>query len=207
MLFRSTENLTFLDRIHYPAITIEEGAFTFIEGPSGCGKSTYLRLLNHTLLPQTGEIYFKGEDVRTLPVLDYRRRVMLIPQEVFLFEASIRQNFAQFYEACDLPCPKEEEMVRFLHLCCADFDLDKDCRALSGGERGRVFLAIYLSRGAEVVLLDEPTAALDAATAFALMTNLKAYCKEKGISVVCMASFGALYFGQRTLYDKDTQML
>lgn len=185
-ILASDGDLSFLDSIHYPVITIEKNTMTFISGKSGCGKSTYLRLLNRTLLPSKGRLYFEGEDVTTLPVLDYRRRVLLVPQEVFLLDATIWDNFKAFYAACDEMAPDNATMEKYLHLACVDFELTRACQSLSGGERQRVFLAIYLSRKPEVLLLDEPTAALDAETSTQLFTNIKAYAKEESITVVCV---------------------
>ncbi|MEG0392966.1 MAG: ATP-binding cassette domain-containing protein, partial [Anaerovoracaceae bacterium] len=91
----------------------------------------------------------------------YRQNVLLVPQEVFLFEGNIRENFNIYYNFREKMPLSDEEMLRFLRICCMNFDLDTDCKTLSGGERQRVFLSIFLSCTPQILLLDEPTAALD----------------------------------------------
>lgn len=89
-LFESTQDLCFKDLIQYPNIQVEENKFCFLSGKSGTGKSTYLKMLNRTLLCDTGKIFYKGKDIYTYPVLEYRKEVLLVPQEVYLFEGRFK---------------------------------------------------------------------------------------------------------------------
>ena len=75
-------------------------------------------------------------------------------------------------------------MRKYLSACCIDFPPDTSCVNLSGGERQRVFVAIGLSFLPDVLLLDEPTAALDEWTATCLIENVSKVCKEKGITLL-----------------------
>lgn len=81
----------------------------------------------------------------------------------------------------------DEEILRFLKICCSNFTPQDSCNKMSGGERQRIFLAIFLAFATEVLLLDEPTAALDDKTSVELMQNIKEYCKKQGITVVCIS--------------------
>ncbi len=200
-LICSTSELEALHKLNYPAICITKARFTFLAGKSGSGKSTYLKLLNRTLLPSAGSIYYKEADINTLPVLPYRREVLLVPQEVFLFDGTILENFHLYCDAREKERLTQEEIQRFLRLCCADFPLDALCQTLSGGEKQRVFLAIYLSCMPTLLLLDEPTAALDEKTSVSLLGSLKEFCKENQITVLCVCHNDALIerFSEETI--------
>ncbi len=203
-----TRGLGFLDLLRYPDLSIEENKATFILGESGCGKSTLLRLFNATLLPSAGEIFYRGENIRQLEVLAYRKKVLLASQDVYLFDGSIRDNFNAYYQLREQAPIDEKTMSTFLSLCCLDFDLDTPCGRLSGGERQRVFLAICISFGFDVLLLDEPTSALDEKTARQLMTNLKEYISAQGKTLAAVSHSRELAeaFGDRIiLLEKGAQ--
>ncbi|WP_459129661.1 ABC transporter ATP-binding protein [Guggenheimella bovis] len=200
-LFDSTAGLYAIDHIVYPKITIEDVPMTFLTGPSGSGKSTYLRLLNRTLLPKAGTILYRGEEISKFPVLDYRKEVLLVPQEVFLLEDSIEENFRFYYSARGDALPSKEIMEHFLALSKLDQPLTADCKVLSGGEKQRVFLAIFLSLKPKVLLFDEPTAALDEKTSFELFTMLKESLMESKTSAVVVSHNESLkeHFADRSI--------
>lgn len=185
-LFYSGEGLWAVGKIIYPAISIEKGDMTFLTGPSGCGKSTYLRMLNRTLLPDQGQLFFEGKALPDYDVLSYRRKVLRIPQEPFLFDGSIQDNFNRYYETAGYSVPYADAIKEALELACLPISILTDCATLSGGERQRVFLALFLSFMPQVLLLDEPTAALDETTATLFFTNLKKHCLVHGITPVCI---------------------
>lgn len=173
--------------IRYPDMTIEENTITFLTGPSGCGKSTLFRILNGTLDPEEGTLFYRGQDIRVLDSLTHRREVSLVSQSVFLFLGTIRENFRQFYQFRELPEPDSDRIRFFLELCCLTSDPDADCTTFSGGEKQRVYLAVFLSFGPRVVLLDEPTSALDTVTSRSLLKNLAEYVKKERISLILIS--------------------
>ncbi|MCL2332759.1 MAG: energy-coupling factor ABC transporter ATP-binding protein [Actinomycetia bacterium] len=181
------KDVAFADLIRYPDIEIAEGRVTYLVGESGVGKTTLLRLLNGVASASAGEVLYRGNPVESYDPVELRREVLLCGQAPWLFSASVRENFAQYYRYRDLDAPDDEMALRFLRLCAADFDLDADCSTLSGGERQRVFIAICLSLAPAVLLLDEPTSALDDATAHRMMGALKAYCTEEAITLVVVS--------------------
>ena len=196
--------LAFAGQIHYPNFQIFEDEVTFLVGESGTGKSTLLRLLNATRNPSEGLVFYRGKNILEEEAVFLRRRLLLVSQSVYLFDTGIRQNYRAFYEYRELPPPSERVMEEFLSLCCAPFSLDRDCTTLSGGERQRVYLAIHLSLLPEVLLLDEPTSALDSQTSRAMMQNVIAYCRKKGISVVAVSHDASLTerFAEKTIVLK-----
>lgn len=182
-----TEALTYAGVLHYPPLRIKEGAVTFLTGDSGSGKTTLLRLINATLSPEYGHIFYRGEDTRLSDPLELRRKVLLTGQSVFLFDTTIRDNFHMYYEYRDLPTPSDELIDRYLSLCMAPFALDSSCNTLSGGERQRVYLAIFLSFGADTLLLDEPTSALDRHLSDSVFSNIVSFAKNSGTTLVVVS--------------------
>jgi len=183
----SAKNLKFLDILRFPDIQIEAGSVSFICGPSGTGKSTLFKLLNATYTPSEGSITFDGQDIADMDTIQLRRQVLLAGQKVYLFDDTIRGNFIQFYSFRDQPCISEDAMREFLRLCCIEFPLNTRCQPLSGGEKQRVFLAIHLSMQPKVLMMDEPTAALDKKTAKLLLSQVKDYCKQHGMTLVAIS--------------------
>ena len=183
----TADNLRFLDILRFPPIAVERESVTFICGESGAGKSTLLKLLNQTLSPSEGTIFYDGIDIADMDPIALRRQVLLAGQNVFLFDDTIRGNFQQFYQYRGEPCVGEDEMLSYLRLCSLEMPLTARCQPLSGGERQRVFLAIHLSMNPKVLMLDEPTSALDKKTARKLLEGLKAHCKQRGITLIAIS--------------------
>ena len=139
------------------SLAIEPGA-TAVLGPSGCGKSTLLRLLNRLADPDEGSVRFQGEDVRGLDPLELRRRAVLVPQLPCPLPGSVAANvrFGPALRGIDV------DPLRPLELAGLDRSYaERDSTRLSVGEQQRVMLARALALDPEVLLLDEPTAALD----------------------------------------------
>lgn len=182
-----TRGLVFQDMVHYPELDFQPLRATFITGPSGCGKSTLLHLLNASLEPSGGRILYRGADIAGMDTVALRREVLLVRQSAFLFDVSVRENFARYHGYRGQAAPSQEEICRCLDTALSRFPLDQNCATLSGGERQRVYLAIGLSFLPRVLLLDEPTAALDAATGRALLDRLLPDCRERGVTPILVS--------------------
>jgi putative ABC transport system ATP-binding protein len=127
-------------------------------GPSGSGKSTLLRLLNRLADPDRGSVRFHGEDVCSLDPLELRRRAVLVPQLPAPLPGSVADNVRYgpglLGRQTDPVGPLEQAGLD------ATFG-EREAARLSVGEQQRVMLARALALEPEVLLLDEPTAALD----------------------------------------------
>ena len=185
----SSENLEFAGFIRYPRIAIDQGAFAFMVGESGCGKSSYLRLVNGTAVPTAGEVFIGGRPAASYSPVMRRKLALLVPQEVYLPEGSVREGFRFYYEARGSACPDDQAIRDALAVCCAgDLAIDALCEELSGGERQRVFQAILLSLPEwKLLLLDEPTAALDEATEARFFGNVRSLCRDRGATALVVS--------------------
>lgn len=182
-----THNLSFRDTIFYPDIQIPAHVVTFVSGPSGCGKSTLFKLINGTVSPSSGYITYKGDDIHELDKIQLRRNILFASQVPFLFQGSIYHNFQTFHDYRESACPDPSTIIDFLHECCLDADLDTVCETMSGGERQRIYLAIALSMKPDILLLDEPTSALNSDLSVSLLANLIRHSKESGMTLVVIS--------------------
>ena len=185
----SLSQVVFQSMIRYPDIKIPKGKTTFIHGPSGCGKSTLLKLINGTISPDSGEIVFNGNNIDDIDTIKLRRDILLVSQSVFLFSGTIEVNFKKYYEYRDQETPSKEHMEKFLQICRAEFPLETRCETMSGGERQRVYIAIFLSFMPEVLMLDEPTSALDNTSSDIIMSNIKNFSDDNDMTTIVVSHY------------------
>ncbi|KHS48760.1 ABC transporter ATP-binding protein [Novosphingobium subterraneum] len=151
-------------------LAIPAGSLTAIIGASGAGKSTLADLLVRFLDPVEGSVTIDGTDLRDLSLTDLRARVLLVDQAPFLFNASIAQNIAFARPdatsddiAAAASAAGLDPLIARLPEGLATRTGERGL-ALSAGERHRIAIARALLRQPDVLILDEPTAALDEVT-------------------------------------------
>lgn len=157
------------------SLRFEAGKSYAIVGGSGSGKSTLLNLLMGGFGNYEGSVQIDGRELRDADPDSLYDLFSLIGQNVFLFDDTLRSNVTMF-----APCPEEEVRRAVersgLSQLVAERGLDMPCGEnggnLSGGEKQRVSIARSLLRGTPVLLLDEATASLDNATAFAVTKEI-----------------------------------
>lgn len=182
-----TKNLAFENFIFYKDIEIIAHSANFLTGASGAGKTTLLKLLNRTAKKSAGEIFFCGENINKVDPVTLRQQMMLLGQDPYLFDGSIKDNFSIFYSYLEKPTLSDEKMKEYLSFVSIDFELSKNCQELSGGEKQRIFIAIHLSLNPKVILLDEPTSALDQKTGVFMMKSIIAYAKSHDITLLIIS--------------------
>lgn len=182
----TTSNLKFLD-IEYNDISIPENKVTFIVGASGTGKSSLLKLFNQTRSQDSGSIFYNNQNIDKIDTISLRKDILLISQSVFLFDDTIKGNFEKFYEYRGEKLISEDEIRRFLNICCIDFSLDESCVTMSGGERQRIYTAILMSFKPKILMLDEPTSALDSTNSINMLSNIISFCRFHKITLIIVS--------------------
>ncbi len=166
------------------------GTVTAIVGPTGSGKSTMMSLLLRLADPDTGSIEIDGNDLRGLQVESLRAQIALATQENILFSDTVLENIryaapgaprAAAIAAAKVTCADE-----FIEVLPDGYDTPLGERAtkLSSGQRQRLVIARAVIKDAPILILDEPTAALDAETELRVLENLKAWGGERCIFLI-----------------------
>lgn len=160
------------------------GTVTAIVGPTGSGKSTVMSLLLRLFDPDAGTITIDGVDIRDLTLDSLRENVAIALQENVLFAMSVADNIR--YVAPDASDADVAEAVRIAAMDDyvdslpqgMDTVLSDRGGKLSTGQRQRLSIARAMVRNTPILILDEPTAALDAATEHRVMENLEAWVRD-----------------------------
>lgn len=157
----SFDNDTILENIN---LTINEGEIVCIIGPSGSGKSTLIRTMNHMVVPISGSIIFKGQELTNKNINSIREQIGMVFQSFELFpHLSVLDNLilAPVYLK---KLSKEEAINKAKELLTRVNLLDKiDAypNTLSGGQKQRIAIVRSLLMNPDMMLFDEPTSALD----------------------------------------------
>jgi iron complex transport system ATP-binding protein len=176
-----------LDRV---SIDVERGTIVGLLGPNGSGKTTLVRVIAGMLRPHTGSVLLDGAPVSGMARRDLARRLAVVPQETqTTFDFSVIDMVL---------------MGRYPHLGAfeleglADLDIAREAlratgtaalearpfATLSGGEKQRVVIASALAQASDILLLDEPTTALDLGYQFEIASLLRRLNSERGTTMV-----------------------
>jgi len=167
-------------------LTLTAGKSYVLTGENGSGKSTLLRIVAGIETPDSGVGHYRGQRFDWKPYPDWlRREVIYVHQHPYLFHTSVADNIAYGLRARRVDLRQREGMVaaavawaRLEHL------LATAPQKLSGGERQRVALARAWVLAPKVLLLDEPTANLDAESRQQTIALLRAFCTPQSTTVV-----------------------
>lgn len=169
------------------ALMLGAGEVLSLIGPNGAGKSTLLLALAALSRPTAGEIIFRGQPTQggRAANLAYRRRIGLVFQEAMLLDGTLFANVAAGLRIRGVPRPEiERRVVANLERFRIGHLRDRRARTLSGGEAQRASLARALAVEPEILLMDEPFAALDPPTREALMDDLERTLRDTRTAVV-----------------------
>ncbi len=149
------------------SLTVEPGRLAALVGPSGSGKSTLFSLLLRFYEPDEGRILIDGRPLDSVALADLRRRMALVPQDIFLFSGSVAENIRMARPDADAATVRAAAEAAGAAAFIEDLDRGYDTEVgergvrLSAGQRQRIAIARAFLRDPQILLLDEPTSALD----------------------------------------------
>jgi ATP-binding cassette, subfamily B, bacterial len=171
-------------------LDVKPGQFVALVGPTGSGKSTLIGLVARFYDPVSGAIKIDGRDIRQYTLNSLRQQISFVLQETLLFHASVWQNIAY-----GKPGATREEIIRAAKLANAhefiehlpqgyDTVVGERGETLSGGQRQRIAIARAIIRDTPILLLDEPSTGLDAASEELVFEALARLMKDKTAIVI-----------------------
>jgi osmoprotectant transport system ATP-binding protein len=169
------------------SLRVEAGAFCVLIGPSGCGKSTVLRMINAMIAPDVGAIEVRGKNIAELDAIELRRGIGYVIQSVGLFPHwTVEANIATVPQLLGWDRQKIAERVAIIASATRIDEglLQRYPRQLSGGQQQRVGVARALAADPDIILMDEPFAALDPVSRSDLQSELRRLHRESGKTIV-----------------------
>lgn len=169
------------------SLRIDAGAFFVLVGPSGCGKSTILRMINAMIPCDEGRIELRGEDISKLDPVRLRRGIGYVIQSVGLFPHwTVEENIAAVPRLLGWSrtrsAARVEEIVAALRI--EPSLLPRHPRQLSGGQQQRIGVARALAADPDIILMDEPFAALDPVSRAELQEEMRRLHARGGKTIV-----------------------
>ena len=151
--------------LRFPDLELPDGCITAVIGPNGSGKSTLARILAG----------LERSDQKRPPLVPLR--IGYMPQKSYAFRMSVARNLALNGSNSE----RRETLLRTLQI---DILAGQSAKRLSGGETARMALARLLMRDYELLILDEPTAAMDVESTLAAEALLSDYCRDTGAGIL-----------------------
>jgi putative ABC transport system ATP-binding protein len=195
-------------------LEVTSGELTMLVGPSGCGKTTLLSILSGTLKPTGGDVEVMGNVITRMKdsekVILRRRRIGFIFQQYNLLPAlTAAENAAMALVADGMPLKQAAEKARgVLETLGMGPHADKLPRMLSGGQQQRVAIARAIVHEPDLVVCDEPTAALDAETGRQVMELLKEAAAGPGRAVLVVTHDNRIYrYADRIVAMEDGRIV
>ena len=178
------------DVLHDLTLEIKKGEIFALVGPSGGGKTTICHLIPHFYNVEKGEIFIDGKEIHDITMKSLRQNIGIVQQDVYLFNASIRDNILY-----GRPTATEEEVIEAakranIHDYVLTLENGYDTIIgergvkLSGGQKQRLSIARVFLKNPPILILDEATSALDNTTEILIQRALDELCKGRTTIVV-----------------------
>ena len=195
------------------SLEAEKGETVVLLGLSGSGKTTTLRMVNGMVTPSSGRVMVRGRDVSSWPLIELRRSIGYVIQEVGLFPHwTVAQNVGMLPKAVEWDIQKTrqrvEELLELVRLPYNDY-ARRYPSELSGGEAQRVGVARALALKPDVLLMDEPFGALDAITRHYTQTQFLQIKEEQNVTTLFVTHDiqEAFRIGDRIVIMKEGSMV
>jgi ATP-binding cassette, subfamily B, bacterial PglK len=189
---------------------INKGEKVAIKGQTGSGKSTLANIISGLLIPTIGQIYIDDTKIESKNLKNWQKNVAIVPQIVFLNDGSVTENIAIALDKNTIDFEKVKNSAKiaqidnFINLLPNKFDEKVGERGvrLSGGQRQRLGIARALYRDANVIILDEPTNALDIETEKLVMDSIAKLNKDITLIMISHSDTSLKYFDKIIDLDK-----
>lgn len=178
------KNLRYKNILEVGELRIHPQEITCIVGESGGGKTTLIKMLNCLISPDQGDIWYRGRNLKELDPVQLRREVVMLTQVPPVFPGSLRDNLLAGLDYSEKEPVPDPGLIRALEDMKLRKGLGEEASKLSGGEKQRLALARVLLMGPQVLLLDEPSSALDDDTEDLVLESLAHWVKTQKKSMV-----------------------
>lgn len=172
-------------------LNINRGDFVAVVGPTGTGKTTFLNIIMGLLEVTSGEILVDGKNIQD-NLFNWRKKIGFVPQNINLLDDSIKKNIAfglneqEISEANIKRSVSYAQLSNFVQKTENELNaiIGEDGKQISGGQKQRIAIARALYHDPEILILDEPSSALDSLTSSELFNTLQKLNEHKTIIVV-----------------------
>lgn len=171
------------------SISLEKGRTLAVVGRTGCGKTTLINLIPRLLSVPDGSLFIDGTDINRLPLSSVRSATGCVPQDTFLFSASIRENI-DFYRGCSSEEIEAAARTARIYDNIMEFPdkfetvVGERGVTLSGGQKQRVAIARAILGSPSILILDDCLSAVDANTEEEILRDLKVIMKQRTSIIV-----------------------
>jgi len=153
-----------------------------IVGPNGSGKSTFCNLLTRIITPSSGNIFINGIDYKTFTKESLRNKIILVPQEPYIFRGTFEENVTLFGSSAKKRCSSIDVKTILKENC--DIPTKNPGSKLSGGEKKLIQLLRGINRNGDVYILDEPLAFVDKDYADLVLKLIKSEFDDKTLIII-----------------------